>query len=625
MQISKINHSYIQNNHNYSISNNFKDSNKNITNNNAIILNQLNNLSALNTISFKGKNYELGLPSDELKQRSNSNRIATITLLTPDSEEYINLKPGDKQALKHLVKAAHYIGEAELQLDDENNIPFRNYLNKEILKGNPDAKAAMRLFNGQKGIFSKDNKMEEISLAKGLRQSPGRGVYPRDLSTEEFHNILFKMLEEGKTEEIKKILSQRTVVVRNGNELKGIDYVDRFKKEFTKAADELIKASLTSTNEDFNDYLVLQAAALKTADPMIDAYADKKWATLQDTPLEFTITRENYEDKMTQTIFKNKKLVNALNEHGITPVSKDFLGGRVGIINKQGTEYLLKSKEYLPELAKLMPYNTEYEQRITNNNKQTMVDVDLVDVTGAVGEYRGKITIAENLPNPDKLSFSIGGGRRNVYHRQMRENKALILENYKKLLTPEQSKYITKEASHHFTVGHENAHTLGPHKNEAKLGEYRNILEENKADVAAISFIDKLTELGMYTEEERKGLLTTFVMQNFLSAKPDMSVAHRVRQVMQCKYMKDNGVYEILNNGKIYIHTDKVVPTCKKMLKEIIKIQLDGDYNAAKDYVEKNFIWTDDMQYVSDILQKTSEKLNGEVKTPLADYLKTKQ
>ena len=26
------------------------------------------------------------------------------------------------------------------------------------------------------------------------------------------------------------------------------------------------------------------------ADPMLDGYADKKWATLQDTPLEFTIT-----------------------------------------------------------------------------------------------------------------------------------------------------------------------------------------------------------------------------------------------------------------------------------------------------------------------------------------------
>lgn len=610
-QNKNINNSAIQN------------TNQNTEYNNQKLITQLNNLAKINAISFSGKqNYEIGLSDEELDRRSDPDKIATIKLLSTDSPEYQSLSEGDKKALKHLIKAADYIADVELQLDDRNNIPFRKYLEQEIENGNPKAEKAMRLFKGQKGIFSKDTNMEEISLAKGLKQSPGRGVYPRDLSVEEFHNILFKMIDEGKDEEVKKILNQRSVVVRNGDELKGIDYVDRFHKEFDHAADELSKASILSSNKDFNDYLKLQAAALLVADPMLDAYADKKWATLQDTPLEFTITRENYEDKMTQTIFKNKELLNLLEEHGITPISKDFLGGRVGIVNKEGTEYLLKSKAYLPELAKLMPYNDEYEQTIKNDNKQTMVDVDLVDVTGAVGEYRGKITIAENLPNSDKLSLTIGGGRRNVYHRQMRANKEKMLKAYRDLLLPEQREYLSVDDYHHFTVGHENAHSLGPTKNNAKLGEYRNILEENKADVAAISFVDKLTELGVYTEKERKGLLINFVLQNFLKAKPDMEVAHRVRQVMQCKYLKDNGVYEILDNGKIYINVDKVVPACQKMLKEIIRIQADGDYDAAKEFINKNFVWTDDMEYVSQILQKNQSALNGEIDAPLADDLR---
>lgn len=610
-QNKNINNSAIQN------------TNSNTNYNNQKLITQLNNLAKINAISFSGKqNYEIGLSDEELDRRSDSKKIATIKLLSTDSPEYQSLSEGDKKALKHLIKAADYIADVELQLDDKNNIPFRKYLEQEIENGNPKAEKAMRLFKGQKGIFSKDTNMEEISLAKGLKQSPGRGVYPRDLSVEEFHNILFKMIDEGKDEEVKKILNQRSVVVRDGDELKGIDYVDRFHKEFDHAADELSKASILSSNKDFNDYLKLQAAALLVADPMLDAYADKKWATLQDTPLEFTITRENYEDKMTQTIFKNKELLNLLEEHGITPISKDFLGGRVGIVNREGTEYLLKSKAYLPELAKLMPYNDEYEQTIKNDNKQTMVDVDLVDVTGAVGEYRGKITIAENLPNSDKLSLTIDGGRRNVYHRQMRANKEKTLKVYRDLLLPEQREYLSVDDYHHFTVGHENAHSLGPTKNNAKLGEYRNILEENKADVAAISFVDKLTELGVYTEKERKGLLINFVLQNFLKAKPDMEVAHRVRQVMQCKYLKDNGAYEILDNGKIYINVDKVVPACQKMLKEIIRIQADGDYDAAKEFINKNFVWTDDMEYVSQILQKNQSALNGEIDAPLADDLR---
>lgn len=40
-------------------------------------------------------------------------------------------------------------------------------------------------------------------------------------------------------------------------------------------ADEIEKAAETSTNADFNEYLRLQAKALREADPMLDAYADK--------------------------------------------------------------------------------------------------------------------------------------------------------------------------------------------------------------------------------------------------------------------------------------------------------------------------------------------------------------
>ena len=74
--------------------------------------------------------------------------------------------------------------------------------------------------------------------------------------------------------------------------------------------------------------------------------------TLQDTPLEFTITRENYEDEMTGTIVENEELSNLLKEHGITPIPKDFLGGRVGIVNKEGTEFLKESKALMPKTCR---------------------------------------------------------------------------------------------------------------------------------------------------------------------------------------------------------------------------------------------------------------------------------
>ncbi len=104
-------------------------------------------------------------------------------------------------------------------------------------------------------------------------------------------------------------------------------------------ADEFEKAAKFSTNQNFSNYLQLQAKALRTADPMLDAEADKAWADLQDTPLELRLTRENYQDLLTSSFIENKELTALLNEKNVTPFKKDCLGLRVGIINKDGTLY----------------------------------------------------------------------------------------------------------------------------------------------------------------------------------------------------------------------------------------------------------------------------------------------
>ena len=569
-------------------------------------------------------NFEFNLDMKELEKRTDKDHLMTKKMLKADAPEYLNLEQGDKEALKHLVKAAYILEKINMQIDCHYNLEFKAFLENEIKKGNKQAELTKILFDAQKGMNAIDTMSNKINLAKGIEEKLGKGVYPEDLSKEEFHSILTKMINEGKCDEVKAILTQRSVVERDGEYLKGIDYIDKFKEDFSKMADEIEKASEVSTNSDFNEYLKLQAEALRSADPMLDAYTNKKWATLQDTPLEFTITRENYEDEMTGTIAENKELSELLERHGITPTPKDFLGGRVGIINKKGTDALMAIKKYLPILAKNMPFANEYEQNISpdKDTKQTMVDVDLVAVTGDVGAYRGGITLAENLPNDDKLSLTIGGGRRNVYHRQIRfiSDMKKLQERLDEILDKEQHKYYLDEADHWFTIGHENAHSLGPKKACETLGKYRNIIEENKADMGSLAFVDLLTELGMYTEEQRKQIIVTTVADNFLKSKPTLSQAHRVRTVMQNKYFSERGAYDIID-GKIHVNIDKVVPIAKEMLSEIIRIQIEGDFDKAEKYVLDNFVWTDNMELISQKLQKINKTLNGRTESELAEKL----
>jgi len=572
--------------------------------------------------------FELNLSIEELEKRTHKDYLIRKPLLAADAEEFKNLQEGDKEALKHLVKAAEYANVIYMKQDSEENLPFLKFLKEETKKGNKQAELTKILFDAQLGVIGIDSESKKVILLKGAKDLEGKAFYPADLTKEELHKILKEMLKNGKKEEVQNILNQRTIVKRKDNELYAVDYTEEFINEFNSIADELELAAKTSTNKDFNEYLLLQADALRKNDPMLDAKADKKWASLQDTPLEFTISREQYADLLTGSVIEDEELKNLLEENKITPISKDSIGIRVGIVNKKGTQDLLKVKNYLPLMAENMPLKDRYEQNISSNddNLQTMVDADIVSLRGDEGSYRGGITIAQNLPNNDKLSLTIGGGRRNVYHRQIRtSNSPEALERRKKrldaTLNKDLHKFYNPESDHWFTIGHENVHSLGPKSGTEALGKYKNIIEENKADMGSLALLDCLTDAGVYTEEQKNQILVTFGANCFLKAKPELSQAHRVRTVMQAFFFIQEGALSVNEEGIIDINIEKMIPAARKMLTEIIEVQLSQDFNRGEKFINDYFKWTDPIDAVSKKLKEIDKSLNGMITTPLADYL----
>lgn len=572
--------------------------------------------------------FEFNLSLEELEKRTDKEHLIPKTMLGADAKEYNELAPGDKEALKHLVKAAQVANIIYMKQDNELNLPFKEFLEDEIKNGSKQAELTKILFNAQLGIIGIDSMSQPVILLKDAKELPGKAFYPADITKEELQNILKKMLKSGKKDEVKNILNQRSIVKRDGEELKALDYTEAFKEEFEIMAQELEKAAKVSTNKDFNEYLLLQAAALRTNDSMKDALADKKWATLQNTPLEFTLSREQYADLLTGSCVEDAELKKLLEENNIEPISKDSIGVRVGIVNKSGTQDLIKIKNFLPLMAENMPLKDTYEQNISSDedNLQTMVDVDIVSLRGDEGSYRGGITIAQNLPNNDKPSLSIGGGRRNVYHRQVRtSNTKEALERRKKRLDAtvkaELHEFYNPEADHWFTIGHENVHSLGPKSGTEALGKYKNIIEENKADMGALALLDCLTEAGAYTKEEKEQILVTFGANAFLKAKPELSQAHRVRTVMQTYFFLKEGALKLTDDGLIDIDIDKMIPAARKMLTEIIEVQLSKSFERGEKYVKDYFVWSKEFDIIAEKLKKTDKSLNGKVETPLADEL----
>ena len=567
--------------------------------------------------------FTLALSEQELLERTNPAAFTPYKMLGVNAPEYMALSVNDKKALKHLIRASDIIDRVALRMDHHYNLRFEKFLNQKIMLGDERAKMTMDLFRGQRGIFGHERNGDTVALASGVRACPGRGFYPYDLSVPEFHDILIDMLNNGQDAQVKDILNQRTVVKRHGAKLVAQDYTVAFQDYFRTAAACLEVAAHHATDLNFKEYLRMQSAALTKNEPLLDCRADKKWATLQSGPLEFTLGRESYDDAMTPTVLNNPKLKSMLDERGIVPYAKDSLGATVGIIDKSGTDYLLEIKDYLPMLAMQMPRKSEYEQNITQDTKQTMVDVDLVAVSGHYAAYRGGITLAFNLPNADKLAVQTGGGHRTVYLKQMRQSKyaTALPEKLNALLAPEFHKYFSVSALHDFTILHENMHSLGPKKGLESLGEYKNIIEEHKADAGSVAMLDILVNCGFFTPQQREEIITSWLVA-YLYPAANFKTAHSKRNIMQHNMLFENGAIKLDNAGRMVIDFNRVTERGYKMLSDAIGIQLSGDPDMARRYIEKYAVWSPQLQTLGAKLSVADKQRNSYITEPLADKIR---
>ena len=325
--------------------------------------------------------FELNLNEQELDEIFEK-QTREIRFITHNFPAYQALPEKEKMAFAHLCRAAKIINLVALEQDHPLNIRLCAALEKAALNSTHAAKA-LKLFqslNGVAGLNGIDP--EPVQIFKNVKLLKGRNFYPADLSILEFHEILLEMASKNKFDEMRRILSARTMVRRSQNELKAIDYTTYFAKAFSDIANELEVAAHYTADELLKDYLGWQAQAFLQENIEMDVLADKHWAQMQQNAIEFTISRENYEDEMTATVYDNPELARILKDQGIEAVAKDTLGCRVGLNNFKGTALILESKKNLLKLATQMPLAQTYKQDISFDVKQTMVDADLALLTG---------------------------------------------------------------------------------------------------------------------------------------------------------------------------------------------------------------------------------------------------
>jgi hypothetical protein len=571
--------------------------------------------------------YELAISESELDLIINEK---SITYEFNPEKHYNELKKADQIALKHLVKAAKALDDVFLKQDHSKSIEMKKALEKAAAKGDSHAEKALvlfKIFNGIEGNngISKD----PVRLFKSLKLHKSKNIYPEGLTKEELITYLKENIEEAPA-----ILSYDTIVKKEKGQLVALPYSIAFNKEYKCAAKELLMAARQTTHKEFAQYLRYQAQALVSNDPEYAYKADESWANLKDCPLEFTIGRESYEDSLTGAIGEEKEFVALLEENGLSMKSKDFIGVRVGLVDVGSSNEMMDYKNHLKGMSELMPLKEKYKQSVdlarSDDIKQTLADVELVYLSGDYCACRPGITLAQNLPNDDKLSVQLNSGNRNVFHRQIRRTEDI--EKRMKLLNSLVDSSLhalyDRESDHLFTIGHELTHSLGPmatatgKDKKVALGDgYGDIIEECKADLGSLNATEYFLDIGKYSQTLVESIYVTWSIDQLPLSEPNITQPHRVRELMQLNYFIEKGALEIQKGSKLSVNLEKILPAAREMLTEVIKIQLEGNADKARIFVDKYRQWNNTMQYISEIKQSLSPKPYKILKMPLAEKL----
>lgn len=558
-----------------------------------------------------------------------TNKTREMDFTVPD-DVYNQLSPANQAALVHLVKAADLLDRAFLKQDHPDNLRALKKLTKAAADGNKLAEQALTLFTIHNGLEGKDmyaKKTRPLALFADKKLQPGKAFYPQDLTKKELVDYIVAHPEQASA-----IFSNNTIVRRDGDRLIAEPFSVAFRDEMEGAARELLAAAKATDHKGLAEYLRWQAQALvNDSDPEMAYTADKLWiGNLEDSPLEFSIGRENYEDRMSADAASDPRVKKVLDENGIKAKAKDSIGVRVGIVNKDSYAEIADYRKHLETFAAEMPLKDQYaSQSGGKGDKMTFADVDLVAFTGDYAAVRGGITVAQNLPNDDKLAVELKEGSRLVFHRQVRQggDPATRQKFLDALVDPAQHKFYDNNADFLFTIGHELVHSLGPRTTKDgrdksnSLGKWGSMLEENKADVGSIVLTQYFVEIGKFTQEQANRIFLTWAADELPTKQPSDDEAHRSRSIMQMNYFREKGAIHFEKGGKLSIVPEKMADVAKQMLTEVLQLQLEGDATKAEAFVKKYAAWNDALQYAADERMKMKPKLYRLIKQPLRDKL----
>lgn len=480
------------------------------------------------------------------------------------------LNDSEKQALKLMIKAADIMDELFWQ-QAFGDKKLMDTITNDILR-------QYAYINYGPWDRLNDNK----TFIKGYGAKPaGANFYPVDMTKEEFE----QWQDTNKT-------SLYTMIRRDDNgKLKAIFYHEYFKEQLSEVASLLNQAAALIKDKNFSNYLSLRAQALTTSEYQ---QSDMAWLDSKTSKIEFIIGPiESYEDGL----------------YGYKTAFESF----VLIKDIEWSKQLEKYAKLLPTLQKSLPVKEEYKKEVPGS----LGDINVYDAIYYAGDCNaGSKTIAINLPNDEEVQLKKGTRKLQLKNVMQAKFDLIVIPISELLLDKSIVSDVTFNTFFQNVMFHEVAHGLGVKNTINKKGTVREALkelysplEEAKADITGLFLVQKLRDMGEITDGKVEENFASFVASIFRSIRFGAASAHGIANMLEFNFLLDEGAIIKNNEGKYTIDFEKMKSAVSKMTEKIITIQANGDYDAAKK-------WIDEKGKISADLQKDLNKIN-ETKIPV--------
>lgn len=478
------------------------------------------------------------------------------------------LSERERKLVAKLVEAGRLVDEIFWRQSSHDAIAIRDSL---MASKDPAVKDLLAYVMINYGPYDRIFEGERFVGEGPARKPAGAGLYPEDLTKEEFESWATNHPDKMMLE------SPYTVITRAPDALDGkpgqplaIPYHAYYHPQTARISALLKEAAALADNPSLKKYLQLRAKAIST-----DEYyeSDMAWMDLKDNNIDVVIGPiENYEDA----------LFNYKTAYECAVMVKD----------PAGTKELQMFKQHIDAFEKALPIEEKYKRASAGSGNV----LEVVNIVYFGGDFQAGVkTIAASLPNDPRVTEK-KGGKKQMYKNLMEAKFDKIVKPIAEIvLDPALVEFVDRGAFTSFVTLHEVSHTLGrPYvfgndklSVRKAMKEQYSTIEECKADILGLYNNQLLQREGVLSDDDLTRMMVTYVAGLFRSLRFGAEEAHGKANLMQLNWFLEKGALVKSPDGKYGIKTDKFMAAAADLARAVLTAQIEGDYAAAGELIAR--------------------------------------